>query len=136
MKSHDLQEQGQGLVEYALLLTLVAIVVMGILTVLGPQVGDVFSRITVALSLPSEDNPLTGVTAMRTGHGEGNDVVVSVTVSNNTTVTVTDSQSGHSSSMSCSSSCQHTFTGVGHDAGTVTATAGSGSMSDGYGHQH
>lgn len=38
------REQGQGLVEYALILVLVAVVVIGILTVLGPEVGDVFSR--------------------------------------------------------------------------------------------
>ncbi len=133
MKSHNSQEQGQGLVEYALLLTLVAMVVMGILTVLGPQVGDAYSRVIAALS--SGDSPITGVTAARTGHGEGNDVNVTVTVSENTTVTVTDSQSGQSFSMSCSGSCQHTFTGVGHHAGTVTATAGSGSMSAGYNHQ-
>lgn len=132
MKSHQLQEKGQGLVEYALLLILVAIVVMGILTVLGPQVGDVFSRVIVAISPPSADNPLTGVTAVRTGHGEGNDVVVTVTVSENTTVTITDSQSGKSASMNCSNSCQQTITGVGHHAGTVTATAGSGSMSAEY----
>jgi pilus assembly protein Flp/PilA len=135
MKSHHLQEKGQGLVEYALLLILVAIVVMGILTILGPQVGDVFSRVIVALSPPSADNPLTGVTAVRTGHGHGNDVVVTATVSENTTVTVTDSQSGQSFSMSCSNSCQQTMTGVGHHSGTVTATAGSGSLSAGYGHK-
>lgn len=132
MKSHNSQEQGQGLVEYALLLTLVAMVVMGILTVLGPQVGDAYSRVIAALS---SGGPITGVTAVRTGHDEGNDVVVTVSVSENTTVTVTDSQSGQSSSMSCSSSCQHTFTGVGHHAGTVTATAGSGSMSAEYHHK-
>ncbi len=39
------KESGQGLVEYVLILTLVAIVVIGILTVLGPQIGDVFSRL-------------------------------------------------------------------------------------------
>lgn len=38
-------EAGQGLVEYALILVLVAVVVIGILAILGPQVGDVFSRI-------------------------------------------------------------------------------------------
>ena len=40
------REQGQGLVEYALLLVLIAIVVIGILTLLGPQIGNVFSRVT------------------------------------------------------------------------------------------
>lgn len=45
---HDL-ERGQGLVEYALILVLVAVVVIAILTLLGPQVGDVFSQISCAL---------------------------------------------------------------------------------------
>lgn len=45
---HD--ERGQGLVEYALILVLVAIVVVVVLTVLGPQLGEMFS--TVAENLP------------------------------------------------------------------------------------
>ncbi len=44
------REEGQGLVEYALILVLVAIVVIGILTILGPQIGNVFSKITSGLS--------------------------------------------------------------------------------------
>ncbi len=44
------REEGQGLVEYALILVLVAIVVIAILTVLGPEIGNVFSRITSGLS--------------------------------------------------------------------------------------
>jgi pilus assembly protein Flp/PilA len=40
------REEGQGLVEYALILVLVAVVVIAILTILGPQIGNVFSRIT------------------------------------------------------------------------------------------
>lgn len=36
---------GQGLVEYALILVLVAVVVIGILTLLGPQIGNVFSQL-------------------------------------------------------------------------------------------
>ena len=39
------QEKGQGLVEYALIIVLIAIVVIGALTLLGPQIGGVFSRI-------------------------------------------------------------------------------------------
>jgi pilus assembly protein Flp/PilA len=38
-------EEGQGLVEYALILVLIAIVVIGILTLLGGRVSTVFSRI-------------------------------------------------------------------------------------------
>jgi pilus assembly protein Flp/PilA len=40
-----LKEKGQGLVEYALILVLVAIVVIAALTILGPRIGNVFSRI-------------------------------------------------------------------------------------------
>ncbi len=42
-------EKGQGLVEYALILVLVVIVVVAILTLMGPQIGNLFSRITDAL---------------------------------------------------------------------------------------
>ncbi|MGD0174954.1 MAG: Flp family type IVb pilin [Anaerolineales bacterium] len=40
-----LQRKGQGLVEYALILVLVAIVIIVILSVLGPAIGNVFSQI-------------------------------------------------------------------------------------------
>ncbi len=43
------RESGQGLVEYALVLVLVAVVIIAILTLLGPQIGNVFSRITSGL---------------------------------------------------------------------------------------
>lgn len=43
------KEEGQGLVEYALVLVLVAVVVIAILTVLGPQIGNVFSRVMSGL---------------------------------------------------------------------------------------
>jgi pilus assembly protein Flp/PilA len=39
------RDEGQGLVEYALILVLVAIVVIAILLLLGPVVGNVFSNI-------------------------------------------------------------------------------------------
>lgn len=44
------QEEGQGLVEYALILVLVSIVVIVVLSLLGQQVGNVFERITYVLS--------------------------------------------------------------------------------------
>ncbi len=43
------REEGQGLVEYALILVLVAIVVIAILLLLGPVVGNVFSNVVNAL---------------------------------------------------------------------------------------
>ncbi len=44
------KEKGQGLVEYALILVLVAIVVIAALMVLGPIIGNVFSDINSSLS--------------------------------------------------------------------------------------
>lgn len=43
------KEKGQGLVEYALILVLVAIVVIVALTALGPIIGNVFSDINSSL---------------------------------------------------------------------------------------
>ena len=43
------REKGQGLVEYALILVLVAIVVIIILALLGPAIGNIFSRIVNSL---------------------------------------------------------------------------------------
>jgi len=43
------KEKGQGLVEYALILVLVAIVVIAALMVLGPLIGNVFSKINSSL---------------------------------------------------------------------------------------
>ena len=43
------REEGQGLVEYALILVLVAIVVIVILAVLGPAIGKIFSQIVTSL---------------------------------------------------------------------------------------
>ncbi len=42
-------EEGQGLVEYALILVLVVIVVVTIVAIMGPQIGNIFSQITSAL---------------------------------------------------------------------------------------
>ena len=46
------REDGQGLVEYALILVLVSITVIVILGLLGDQVGVVFQTITNTLSSP------------------------------------------------------------------------------------
>ena len=40
-----LREKGQGLVEYALILVLVVLVVIGILVLLGPGIGKAFSNV-------------------------------------------------------------------------------------------
>jgi pilus assembly protein Flp/PilA len=43
------REEGQGLVEYALILVLVAVVVIVILALLGPAIGNVFSNIVESI---------------------------------------------------------------------------------------
>jgi pilus assembly protein Flp/PilA len=43
------REEGQGLVEYALILVLVAVVVIVILALLGPAIGNIFSNIINSL---------------------------------------------------------------------------------------
>jgi pilus assembly protein Flp/PilA len=43
-------EQGQGMVEYALILVLIAVVVIVILTVVGNQVSNVFSNVSGGLN--------------------------------------------------------------------------------------
>ena len=122
-KSLGRSEKGQGLVEYALILVLVAIVVIFILALLGPAVGNVFSNIMIPLR---GSGVITSVSAQRTGGGHGNSVEVSISVSTNTSVTVSDSQSGQSFTMSCNGSCSLMLIGVGHDAGTITVTAAAG----------
>ena len=40
------KEKGQGLVEYALIIVLVAIVVIAALAILGPQISNIFNTIS------------------------------------------------------------------------------------------
>ena len=49
-KIEQLKKKGQGLVEYALILVLIAIVVIVILTFLGTQVNSTFSKIGSGLT--------------------------------------------------------------------------------------
>jgi len=45
------REEGQGLVEYALILVLIAIVVIVVLGLLGDQISAIFSQITSGLEV-------------------------------------------------------------------------------------
>ena len=126
-------EKGQGLVEYALILVLVAIVVIGILLLLGPVVGNVFSKVTQDLLNPGgSTGPLVSVSAERTGFGDGNDVDVTVVVSRNTTVTLSSTGGTPPSPFACSGTCARTIMAVGAATGTVTATAEGQTLSDTY----
>jgi pilus assembly protein Flp/PilA len=134
MKQTNQQAAGQGLVEYALILVLVAVIVIAILTLLGPQVGNVFSRVVNGLGVVASSGGGGGapppapadVTSVNTLRG-GPDVVVLIEVSAATNVTVVDSQSGKTASTSCDPTCNVTLSAVGPNPGTVTVTADGGS---------
>jgi pilus assembly protein Flp/PilA len=44
-----IREKGQGLVEYALILVLVAVAVIAVLTIMGPIIGNMFSKLNASL---------------------------------------------------------------------------------------
>ena len=44
------KERGQGLVEYAIILAFVAIVVISVVRLLGPRIGNTFSTIASSMS--------------------------------------------------------------------------------------
>lgn len=56
----DIKERGQSAVEYALLLVVVALVVIGVLQVLGVSLRDVFCQITNAMGLEVASCPANG----------------------------------------------------------------------------
>lgn len=121
MKKFFTCEKGQGLVEYALILVLVAIVVIAVLLILGPQIGSIFSRVNAVLG----GGTLVSASTERHGGGHGSDVDITVIVIRDTTVTVADSQSGQTANLSCSNTCTHTFAGIS-DAGEITVTTSEG----------
>jgi pilus assembly protein Flp/PilA len=43
------EEKGQGLVEYAIILSLVALVVISVVRLIGPKIGNTFSSINSSL---------------------------------------------------------------------------------------
>jgi pilus assembly protein Flp/PilA len=43
------QEKGQGLIEYAIILSLVALIVIAVMWLLGPKVGDSYSSISSSI---------------------------------------------------------------------------------------
>ncbi|RMG92645.1 MAG: Flp family type IVb pilin [Chloroflexi bacterium] len=133
------REEGQGLVEYALLLTLIALVVIGILLTLGPNVANVFSRVTSAMGNTTQQAGGAG-NGGQEGGGENlpiilaahawraspsNNVIVDITVSAPTSVTITDSQSGQEITVQCTdTNCPlATLTGVGNAGGILTLVA-------------
>lgn len=125
------REKGQGLVEYALILVLVAIVVLAILLILGPVVGNVFSNVVAVLQeagMVGGSGPIDDVSAS----WNGPIVRVTVTVSQpNTNVSLSVIQgSGNPAppSQSCTGTCVFNVTTPSVTGGRVRASAGGGSM--------
>ncbi|MDX9990635.1 MAG: Flp family type IVb pilin [Anaerolineales bacterium] len=46
------KENGQGLLEYGLILVLVAVVVIAAITVLGPVIGNLFTKVNSSIPNP------------------------------------------------------------------------------------
>lgn len=117
--------RGQGLVEYALILVLVAVVVIASLLILGPSVGNVFSGLIDQLESLSGPGTIVGVS---TGRVMGN-VRVTVTVSEPTSVTVSIREGSGtisgSNPQSCTGTCQFTITSPS-PSGKVRVSGGGG----------
>jgi len=61
------KEKGQGLVEYAIILALVAIVVITVMRILGPKIGNTFSTINNSLDVGGVSAPKVWVSGANEG---------------------------------------------------------------------
>jgi pilus assembly protein Flp/PilA len=123
-------ENGQGLVEYALILVLIAVVVIAILTLLGDQVDMVFARILLQIEHPGDysGDPLTVEQVNSTAYiseYSGN-LLASATVdfedpqpTGSPNICVQFTSSEHGSKLVCDSAPSVTFSGG--TSGTVQA---------------
>ena len=112
MRLFKKREEGQGLVEYALLLVLVAIVVIGILGLMGGQIRDTFSEII---------GHLGGGTVSATCSLSGHNATIHVTVTEDAQATVEGTTKSCSAGGGCGFSLTHVNSG---DSFTVTANPG------------
>ena len=124
MKRYWRREEGQGLVEYALLLVLVAIVVIAILALLGNQINGVFARVIAALN--GQEMTGTGTEYVITGmdaSATGTNPFCTVTVSNMRVTVFVDGQvAGAGESVSGNVSFS------GGSGGSTSGTTGSNGM--------
>jgi pilus assembly protein Flp/PilA len=106
-------EAGQGLVEYALILVLVSIVVIGILLVMGPAISQVYCQVVNALE-PGSCGVITAHSVTVTGN-----IKIDVTVKEDAIVQVTlkdnDPAKGTTVTQACTpGSCPQITIGGGH----------------------
>lgn len=130
LKKLRLPQKGQGLVEYALILVLVAVVVIAILLTLGPAVSQVYCRIAGSLQ-PGSCNfgvTVTGLTPTPAGPGH---VHLSISVQVPEATSVTFSAGGKTATeSSCNTSCTLTVHGI-VSSGTWAVTTGAGGSAGG-----
>lgn len=122
MKRYWRREEGQGLVEYALLLVLVAIVVIAILALLGDQINGVFARVIAGLN--GQEMTGTGTEYVITGmnvSATGVEPFCTVTVSG---MQVTVFEDGQVAGPGVSVSGSVSFSGG--SGGSTSGTTGSG----------
>jgi pilus assembly protein Flp/PilA len=126
------REDGQGLVEYALILVLIAVVVIVILLTLGPTIAQTYCRVANALqpgSCTIGSGPFTSISITP---GAGNQKTVSFTVSQPTSGISVQTTAGNPQSppTSCNGTCSFNITGLGAGShGAVTISGGNGSIS-------
>lgn len=56
MKKFLMDENGQGMVEYGLIIALIAVVVIGALALLGPKIRDIFTNVNTELDKATQNN--------------------------------------------------------------------------------
>ena len=128
------REEGQGLVEYALILVLVAVVVIAVMLQLGPEIRLAFGKVTAVLQgagvITDSSGAIASVNTSFTpaSYSSPATLKVTVTVSDATTVTVTGDGLSGTLSHTFSGSGSHTFTITNPSAssGWVTVTDSSG----------
>ncbi len=121
MKKLIRSEKGQGLVEYALILVLVAIVVLAVLLLLGPTVGNAFSNIVANLQRFSGGG--SGVIQSVSASNTLGTLTVNINVSTSSPVTISGDVSHPSNP--CSGFCSFNI-GSAPAHGTLTVTADAG----------
>jgi pilus assembly protein Flp/PilA len=129
MEQSFMHEEGQGLVEYALILVLVAIVVIAILLQLGPAVGNVFSSVIAGLT-ETGHGVISSVGPPQVQELGGGVYRLTVTVQVSQPTDVTLSASGKSQTKGCSGTCTLAVTNI-PSSGSFTVTAAAGGQVSG-----
>jgi pilus assembly protein Flp/PilA len=118
-------QKGQGLAEYALILVLVAMVVIVVLSVLGPAIADVLAQVTMFLN-----GGIAVVNVELVDAGAFDNLHVIVMTSEQSTVTLTTSE-GPGGSASCQPTQRCEITASGVSGGSFTVSTDSGAETSG-----